>query len=314
MEDRDESWFLSQLQSNCQDVRFTNKDFLIVCPFHADSSPSCHVDRHSGMYHCFSCSAGGHWNKLAEEIGAEVLNVKGESLSLGDLRDSMSRSLKKAGVVAPRRSKKKGSNPRPMVSDWPINDDWRSVSGDILYKIGCVKVTDLVHSVIRIGLPIRDLENRLLGYTCRAVNPVDVNPKYTPLSASKNEWRKTELPVRESMFLLDVAMKQGWDQIVLTEGPYDALHLMAHGIPAIAILGTSSWTPEKVAMITGLGVSVAVMMDNDNSGRKAQREIIRSLKGKVKVAGVNLPKSVKDPGDLKSKHIKWLNKFFAENL
>ncbi len=32
---------------------------LVVCPFHADRTPSCSVDRQKGVFHCFGCGAAG---------------------------------------------------------------------------------------------------------------------------------------------------------------------------------------------------------------------------------------------------------------
>lgn len=306
VESKDEAWFLSQLQRACPIVVPKGKDFLIVCPFHADSNPSCGVDRYRGVFKCFSCSAGGGWNKLAAKLGMEKLARQRDhtDTSIASLRENMSRALTKAGVSS---NHKKRDQHRPLVGAWPLDRDWRGLSAEFLIGLGCVRVNDLKHNVERIGLPVRQATGELLGYTCRAVDPEDAEPKYTPLAADRMAWRAKELPARESLFLVDRVLSEGWDRLVLVEGPYDALRLYAAGIPAVAILGTNNWTDIKLSVLTGLGLSaVAVMMDNDQSGWDAQPRIISSLRRSVTTVGLALPESVKDPGGMTEKQLIWL--------
>ncbi|MCH8014592.1 MAG: hypothetical protein IH823_07445 [Candidatus Dadabacteria bacterium] len=40
-------------------VKKTGKGYVGLCPFHDDTNPSMHVDEEKGLFHCFSCGAGG---------------------------------------------------------------------------------------------------------------------------------------------------------------------------------------------------------------------------------------------------------------
>jgi len=40
-------------------LKKTGKDYLGLCPFHNEKSPSFHVNDHKGFYHCFGCQAHG---------------------------------------------------------------------------------------------------------------------------------------------------------------------------------------------------------------------------------------------------------------
>ncbi len=40
-------------------IKKTGKGFVALCPFHDDHNPSMHVDEEKGLFHCFSCGAGG---------------------------------------------------------------------------------------------------------------------------------------------------------------------------------------------------------------------------------------------------------------
>lgn len=43
-----------------------------LCPFHTDSQPSCSVDWDTGLWHCFSCGAGGDtWTFIQKQEGVE---------------------------------------------------------------------------------------------------------------------------------------------------------------------------------------------------------------------------------------------------
>ena len=40
-------------------LKAKGREFVIVCPFHEDSSPSCSIVPHKRMWHCFGCGLGG---------------------------------------------------------------------------------------------------------------------------------------------------------------------------------------------------------------------------------------------------------------
>ena len=308
---RDEAWYLEQLHRVCPEVYTKGKDHLIICPFHADSSPSCGVDRYGGFFKCFACGAGGGWNKLADRLGMEKLKFEREAGRIGDAgiqhaSDDTVRALTKMGVD-PAKREKKGDINQPLVETWPVTREWRGLTGASLANVGCIRVLDLRHNVERIGLPVRAPMGDVLGYTCRAITPEDAEPKYTPLAADRVTWRDKELPARDALFLVDRVLKENWDRIVLVEGPYDALKLYCVGIPAVAILGTNNWTAQKAGSIKGLGLrGVAVMMDNDRSGAEAQLQILHDLSTAMKVTSLRLPPGCKDPGDLSPKQLAWV--------
>ncbi len=40
-------------------IKKTGKGYVALCPFHDDHNPSMHIDDEKGLFHCFSCGAGG---------------------------------------------------------------------------------------------------------------------------------------------------------------------------------------------------------------------------------------------------------------
>lgn len=305
VEERDESWFYTQLLAHCKEVRDIGANWQILCPFHADSDPSCNVFKTNGMYKCFACGAGGGWNKLAAAIDADKLKrIDDDESHVNVIRNTMSRALSKAGL---KRKREKEDIGKPLVEPWPEYEDVRGLPGKLLYKLGCVRVNDLVHSVLRLGLPVRNMHGQIYGYTCRAIDPADAEPKYVTLSADRENPREKEIPVKEAIFHVDMAVRRNWKRIVIVEGPLDALFLYQKKIPAVAILGTGSWTQQKVTTLASIGIEKAVVvMDNDKAGRKAKRKIVESLRPHMKVEGIKLPEGVGDPEDFTDAQFGWL--------
>ena len=47
-------------------LRKTGATWKGLCPFHGEKTPSFHVNREKGFFHCFGCSVGGDVIKFVE--------------------------------------------------------------------------------------------------------------------------------------------------------------------------------------------------------------------------------------------------------
>nr|TKJ53762.1 DNA primase [Pantoea agglomerans] len=58
-------------QSQGRKLRKQGKDFAVLCPFHAEKTPSCVISPAKNLYHCFGCNAGGSvldWLQQTENL------------------------------------------------------------------------------------------------------------------------------------------------------------------------------------------------------------------------------------------------------
>ncbi|WP_261850218.1 CHC2 zinc finger domain-containing protein, partial [Pectobacterium araliae] len=113
------------------------KDFVVLCPFHQEKTPSCVISPEKNLYHCFGCDAGG-----------SVLDwvMKTENLSLPHAVDKLRREL---GSVP-------AAEPLPPVSD--IEDEQERQA--LLHR-----VTDFYHhTLLNAPEAIAYLEKRRLNH------------------------------------------------------------------------------------------------------------------------------------------------------
>jgi len=99
--------------------------------------------------------------------------------------------------------------------------------------------------------------------------------------------------------------------ICITEGPYDALWLAYHKIPAVCTLGVRNWRASKVTMLASLGAeSVVLLGDNDEAGERFNDTVENDCEGTFNV--FSFPYAEGDPGSMKLKTLKRLKKFMKK--
>jgi len=73
---------LSDVVSKKVKLKKTGKDYLGLCPFHNEKTPSFHVNDHKGFYHCFGCQA--HGDIITFTMEQEKLGFKEAVLKLAN--------------------------------------------------------------------------------------------------------------------------------------------------------------------------------------------------------------------------------------
>ena len=300
----DRDFVIDQLERAVSKTKIKTNDIEILCPFHPDSSPSCsvHISGHKrpiGTFHCWSCGAKGPWSRLADRLGLE----SGETYHPEDPFGSKWRASQRRarGEEEIQRSLFRGHLPAGS-KPWE-HGPFRELPEKFLTKIGAMRVYDDRSDCYRIVFPIKNKIGTAIGSAARRLD----KEKLYPWINSPGPW------ARKTLYPIELLPKQ-FDAVVLVEGPYDALRLNYHGIPALSILGTQNWTEEKVSILQSRAVKrIIICMDGDRSGRKAEAEIFNNTEGKFKRKRFRLPyeNPPVDPGNMSMERVEALREFLS---
>lgn len=261
------AFVVSQLDSYAGEKKVLNGSTLVSCPFHSERTPSFRVfhspsTRSPGYGKCYGCGATASWDELAPKIGlAPIKAAKPTPLYANSLRrDLATADQTKEDLV---------------LSDLPRDKVWRSISTNLLIDIGAKKARTSWDAVF-VYLPVMVL-GRLRGYIKARLRKEEGKISYLN---SKGTWS-----ANSGLFLYDYVIERfGRFLVVLVEGPRDALRLCSLGIPAVAILGTQSWSDKKSRLIELAGFEhVILLTDGDCAGLSAFNMISPKLEPYVKV-------------------------------
>ena len=302
MSDLDRDFIIDQLERTVSQTKILANDIMIVCPFHADSDPSCsvHISGHKefpiGTFNCWSCKESGSWGKLADKLGLD----HGEYHHPENPFGSRLRAIERKEKAALDLRRDQFNNHMPLGSSpWEFGD-WRKISEEFLAGLGAQRYYDDKSDLFRIVFPVKNTMGVVIGSAARLIGDGPV-----PWLNSPGRW------ARKALFPL-VALPKGPKTVVLVEGPYDAIRLNHVGIPTLSIMGTNNWDPIKLSILTNLGVkNIVICMDGDAAGRGAEAEIFNATANKFHRKRFRLPfeNPPVDPGNMSLERVDALREF-----
>jgi len=122
----------------------------------------------------------------------------------------------------------------------------------------------------RLVVPFRDLDGRPLGFQARALNNVAQVRWAGPANPAKASWTRIGFFPGTS----------GWEEVIITEGPGDALTAVSTGYDALAIRGAglveNSATLDRVAEMLQ-GRTAIVAGDGDSAGKQFSAKLAEAL-------------------------------------
>lgn len=311
-------------------LKKAGRNYLGLCPFHAEKTPSFTVSPDKGMFYCFGCHTGGNMVTFVQK--ADGLTFKEALVQLANEADIEIPELRKGPDRSPdyELMETVQSFFRDNFTKNPVPLDYlerRGLSKDIItkFQIGFApqdghilasllksKNYDLAKaqtlSVLskkdsdyfsymrgRITFPIYDGRGRIIAFGGRVMD--DQEPKYLN-SASTPIFDKGK-----NFFALHLAKSsiQKNSRIIIVEGYMDAVSMHQAGFTeTVASLGTA-FTPDHASIIRRLGADAYLFFDSDEAGKKATISAIKicfetGLNCKVIKQDVG-----KDPDDL-AKH------------
>ncbi len=300
------------------------RNYIGLCPFHAEKTPSFSVSPEKGLFHCFGCGAGGNVftflmrvegldfrsavERLAEKVGVSLA-----SSSEAPRRDRRNRAYELHGIaaeyfVAALRGAE-GALARAYLEHRGISAETAACFGLGFCPAGSglqqalashgVPVAEATRWGLlgkrqgggtyarfggRLVFPIRNASGRIVGFAGRALG--QQSPKYVN-SPESEIFRKGEL-----LFGLFEARHaiQSTRRVLVVEGYLDVLVLVQAGIQeVVATMGTAI-TQTQLETLRRVAEEVFVCFDGDDAGRRAaERAFVVGAKVGVWTRGVFLP-------------------------
>lgn len=284
------------------------KNYMGLCPFHDEKTPSFSVSEEKQLYHCFSCKASGNAitflkekrGMTSQEAIKYLANQTG--VTLKDIKENPHQKLfdvtraakdyfqvmllhSEKGQLAKRYLEKRNLHPDTIkafeigyATDQPkglvealIKQEFLATAID---DAGVVKSTSPPQDffIDRLMIPLKDASGRVVGFSGRTLSGKE--PKY--LNSAENVLFKK----RQFLFGLDLATPEIKKQkeIIITEGYFDVMAAYQAGIKnTVALMGTML-SDEHVKIMKGLTPQVTLVLDGDMPGLKATDALIERLK------------------------------------
>ncbi len=288
------------------------KNYLGVCPFHEDHSPSMSVSDEKQIYKCFSCGAAGNVftfiqnyenvsfveavNIIARRYGvtlSEQINVKKKNKNhryyeMMDIATKFYENNLKTqyGKEAVEYLTKRGID-KEIIKEFNIGLALKEKN--ILYEllkskkynekemeeIALINISDNIYDnfMNRIMFPLQDPQGNIIGFSGRIYYETQNAPKYI-------NTRETVIFKKGQMLFNYHRAKpfiRNEKQVVVVEGYMDAIRLFASGIKnVVAIMGTSL-TKEQIFLLKKLNSKIILCLDNDEPGQNAIYKLGKDL-------------------------------------
>jgi DNA primase len=318
---------LVEIISRYVTVHPRGKNYLAICPFHSEKTPSFSISPEKGFFHCFGCGENGDvfqflmkiekldfvdvLQRLATEVGVTLSSEgqnAGESAKLREVAKSVAKFYQAAlaepgGEKALQYLQGRGLTPE-MIKRFQLG--YALTSGDHLLK----KFSKSQDELSKLGLlqenesgkwsflrgrviyPLFALQGEVIGFAGRILEqgePKYLNTKGTSLFEKGRMLYGLHLA-------RDASQQAG--HALLVEGYMDVIMAHQHGFSnAVASMGTA-FTSDQARLLKRFVPRVLIAYDRDNAGQAATLRGMRQLlSAGLEVEVVLLPKG-DDPDSL----------------
>lgn len=342
-----------EVVSSYVSLRRNGSDYVGLCPFHREKTPSFHISADKQLFYCFGCGTGGNLidfimkienldfvdciKFLADRTGV-VLEEEVYSPAVQKRHDMRERILKmnklaakhfvanlstEAAKAARGYASKRGLT-REIIATYGIGFAPESWSDLTSFLNGHGYKND---EIVTAGLAVKNDKGHVYDkFRNRLMFPIiDVRGNVIAFGGralgddAAKYMNSPETPVfhkGDNVFGLNVAKQFGAkDGLILVEGYMDAVSLHVYGFPnAVAGLGTAL-TDGQASLLKRYSNVVYVCYDSDEAGQKAADKAIDILSaGGVKLKVLSYT-GAKDPDEfLKTKGVESFKQVIAKAL
>lgn len=316
-------------------LKKTGRNWVGLCPFHAERSPSFNVREETGRYKCFGCDASGDVFRFVQEIDhvdfvtaveqlAATAGIQLNYTTTGQSRERARRKqlIETMGTAVEWYHQRLLSDPGARVARDYLRS--RGLSGEVArrFQIGWApddwdllsRSSGITPDLLReTGLAFENSRKRLQdAFRARVMfpifddngEPVAFGGRVLPGSSDPAKYKNSpETPIyTKSKTLYGLNWSKGAivqsDQVIVCEGYTDVIGFHQAGIgKAVATCGTA-FTEEHVRMLKRYASRVVLAFDADAAGQGAAERFYEwEQKYQVEVTVAQLDGG-KDPGEL----------------
>lgn len=302
------------------------KNYIGVCPFHDDHSPSMSVSPEKQIFTCFSCGASGNvftfvsdfekisfmdavkllGDKVGINIGSNIITKKEKddyidiyNLTSKFYQNSLFTNLGKNAIeylekrkIDKETIKKFGiglSIQKVSLTDYLKS---KKYNVDKLIDIGLTNENGNDIFINRIMFPIHDLSGNVVAFSGRIYNTKD-NSKYINTKET-DKFKKGK--ILYNYHIAREYLKKN-DSVILMEGQMDVIRSSTVGINnCIATMGTAL-TKDHRSILKNMTDNIILCFDGDAAGEKATNAAIEILEDTgINIRVVRLPNNM-DPDE-----------------
>lgn len=326
-------------------LKRSGRNSVGICPFHDDRNPSMSVNSQMGIFHCFSCKAGGNAikfimeyekisypeaiEKLAASVGftLEYENnhfgeTKKESKKILELLNGYYQNLLYSNqealnylysrCITDELIRKFGIGWAPASQNTIRLLENEEIEPSEALNVGAIKQNErgfYASFTERITFPICNHTGRLVGFGGRTISN---HPAKYVNSPQCSVFDKSRI-----FYAFDLAKKSAYDkkELIITEGYMDVIMLHKAGFTnAVAVLGTAL-TELHLPLIKRGNFKVILSFDGDSAGINAAIKSAKLLSTNGIDSSVVIIQDGLDPADMVFRgEIKKLKEIYANSV
>jgi len=314
------------------ELKHAGRDYVCLCPFHSEKSPSCHIYTDTASFYCFGCGAGGDvitftmMTEGLDYISAVRLLAERSGYAMPDDTGGDETLRKRAKILEMNKEAARFFRDR-LMSESGVNGlgylYGRGLTPNTVRKYGLGFAPDSYNALknhmnaagyndyelLDASLLARGNKGVYDKFRNRVMFPI-INRMGEVIAFSGrvlsedgygpkylNSAETQVFKKRENLFSINFAKNSKKSRVILCEGNLDVISLNQAGFDnAVATLGTAI-TPEQARLLRNYCGEVVIAYDMDAAGEKATVKAINLFAKEGVTARVLQMDGAKDPDE-----------------